>query len=217
MSGNKVLELKDINKSFDSKQVINHLSLSLNKGEILSIIGPSGAGKTTLMRIIAGLEKADTGHFFHYGEEFDPRDRQNHLVGMVFQDFNLFPNLTVQDNITLAPIMVNKMDKQIAVKEADKVMEQLEISSLKRSYPYQLSGGQKQRVAIARALQMQPEILCYDEPTSALDPSLFDKVKEIFFELKKKGVTQIVITHDHRFGKAVADKVLDVKAAGSFE
>lgn len=217
MSGNKVLELKDISKSFGSKKVIRHLNLSLNKGEILSIIGPSGAGKTTLMRIIAGLETADSGKFFHYGEEFDPQDRNNHLVGMVFQDFNLFPNLTVLDNITLAPIMVNKVAKNKAIKTAKQIMQQLEISSLANSYPYQLSGGQKQRVAIARALQMQPEILCYDEPTSALDPSLVDKVKQIFFDLKQKGVTQIVITHDHNFGKAVADKILDVKAAGNFE
>ncbi|WP_297818031.1 amino acid ABC transporter ATP-binding protein [uncultured Lactobacillus sp.] len=217
MSGNKVLELKDVNKSFGSKHVINNLSLSLNKGEILSIIGPSGAGKTTLMRIIAGLEKADSGHFFHYGQEFDPAMRENHLVGMVFQDYNLFPNLTVEQNITLAPIMVNKLDQKKAADLATQVMQQLEISGLAKSYPYQLSGGQKQRVAIARALLMKPEILCYDEPTSALDPSLVNKVKKIFFDLKKKGVTQIVITHDHDFGKAVADKILDVKAAGNFE
>ena len=143
--------------------------------------------------------------------------RENHLVGMVFQDYNLFPNLTVEQNITLAPIMVNKLDQKKAADLATQVMQQLEISGLAKSYPYQLSGGQKQRVAIARALLMKPEILCYDEPTSALDPSLVNKVKKIFFDLKKKGVTQIVITHEHDFGKAVADKILDVKAAGNFE
>lgn len=214
MSGNKVLELKDVNKSFGSKRVIRHLDLSLNKGEILSVIGPSGAGKTTLMRIIAGLEKADSGRFYHDGQEFDPTDRTNHLVGMVFQDYNLFPNLTILDNIILAPMMVNKLSRDEATANAKELMNQLDISNLADNYPYQLSGGQKQRVAIVRALQMHPAILCYDEPTSALDPALVNTVKEIFFDLKKRGVTQIVITHDHNFGKAVADKILDVQAVG---
>ena len=159
MSGNKVLELKKISKSFGTRKIIDKLDLSLDQGDILSIIGPSGAGKTTLLRLIAGLESADSGKFIHNGKEFDPTDRNNHLVGMVFQDYNLFPNLSVMDNITLAPIMVNKMSKSDAEKAAEPVLKQLDLEKFKNLYPYQLSGGQKQRVAIARALQMKPEIL----------------------------------------------------------
>lgn len=211
MSGNKVLELKNINKSFGPKKVIQNLNLTLDRGDILSIIGPSGAGKTTLLRMIAGLEKADSGNFYHEGSEFDPTSRENHLVGMVFQDFNLFPNLTVLENITLAPMMVNKLSKNKAEQSAAGVMQQLAITGLADQYPFQLSGGQKQRVAIARALEMKPAILCYDEPTSALDPNLVDKVKDLLLKLKETLMTQIVITHDHKFGKAVADKILEVK------
>lgn len=211
MSGNKVLELKNISKSFGTRKIIDKLNLSLDQGDILSIIGPSGAGKTTLLRLIAGLESADSGKFLHNGKEFDPTDRNNHLVGMVFQDYNLFPNLSVMDNITLAPIMVNKMSKAEAEKAAAPVLEQLDLDKFKTLYPYQLSGGQKQRVAIARALQMKPEILCYDEPTSALDSELVGKVKDIFLKLKQTGMTQVIITHDHQFGKAVADKILKVE------
>ena len=211
MSGNKVLELKNISKSFGTRKIIDKLNLSLDQGDILSIIGPSGAGKTTLLRLIAGLESADSGKFLHNGKEFDPTDRNNHLVGMVFQDYNLFPNLSVMDNITLAPIMVNKMSKAEAEKAAAPVLDQLDLDKFKTLYPYQLSGGQKQRVAIARALQMKPEILCYDEATSALDPELVGKVKDIFLKLKKTGMTQVIITHDHQFGKAVADKILKVE------
>ena len=210
---NRIDEIVMFN-SLDSsvvRKIIDKLDLSLDQGDILSIIGPSGAGKTTLLRLIAGLESADSGKFIHNGKEFDPTDRNNHLVGMVFQDYNLFPNLSVMDNITLAPIMVNKMSKSDAEKAAEPVLKQLDLEKFKNLYPYQLSGGQKQRVAIARALQMKPEILCYDEPTSALDPELVGKVKEIFLKLKQTGMTQVVITHDHQFGKAVADKILKVE------
>ena len=195
MSGNKVLELKKISKSFGTRKIIDKLDLSLDQGDILSIIGPSGAGKTTLLRLIAGLESADSGKFIHNGKEFDPTDRNNHLVGMVFQDYNLFPNLSVMDNITLAPIMVNKMSKEDAERAAEPVLKQLDLEKFKNLYPYQL----------------KPEILCYDEPTSALDPELVGKVKEIFLKLKQTGMTQVVITHDHQFGKAVADKILKVE------
>ena len=210
MSGNKILELKNINKSFGSRKIIQDLNLELDKGDILSIIGPSGAGKTTLLRMIAGLETADSGHFCHDGQEFDPTDRSKHVVGMVFQDFNLFPNLTVMDNITLAPVNVKGLSKKDAEVAAQRIIDELDLNEVVNLYPYQLSGGQKQRVAIARALEMQPAILCYDEPTSALDPELVGKVKEIFFKLKQNGITQIVITHDHQFGKEVADKILEV-------
>ena len=186
MSGNKILELKNINKSFGSRKIIQDLNLELDKGDILSIIGPSGAGKTTLLRMIAGLETADSGHFYHDGQEFDPTDRSKHVVNVKG---------------------LSKKDAEVA---AQRIIDELDLNEVVNLYPYQLSGGQKQRVAIARALEMQPAILCYDEPTSALDPELVGKVKEIFFKLKQNGITQIVITHDHQFGKEVADKILEV-------
>ncbi|MQS76181.1 amino acid ABC transporter ATP-binding protein [Companilactobacillus halodurans] len=208
-----MLKLENVTKSFDGKTIINNLSLEVKDNSILSIVGPSGAGKTTLLRCIAGLERVDSGSFILNNQSFDPFDEsvKERVVGVVFQDFNLFPHLSVMENIALAPKMVLKQDKATIEKNVNNLLSQLGLTNLKNQYPFELSGGQKQRVAIARALAMQPQILCYDEPTSALDPNLRDTVAELILDLKKTGITQIVITHDPSFAKKIADQLLEVK------
>ncbi|ALB28145.1 amino acid ABC transporter ATP-binding protein [Companilactobacillus heilongjiangensis] len=208
-----MLKLENITKSFDGKTILDNLNLEVKDNSILSIVGPSGAGKTTLLRCIAGLERVDSGTFTLNGKTFDPFDEsvKERVVGVVFQDFNLFPHLSVMENVALAPEMVLKQDKKTAEKNVSDILAQLGLTSLKNQYPFELSGGQKQRVAIARALAMKPEILCYDEPTSALDPSLRDTVAQVILDLKNTGITQIVITHDPDFAQKIADQLLEVK------
>lgn len=187
------------------------MNLDVDDNEILSIVGPSGAGKTTLLRCITGLEKADSGKFFLDGEEIDPTDDSKSVIGVVFQDFGLFPNLTVIENIILAPQLVLKKSKEEALKEAQELIDKLDLTGKESLYPYQLSGGQKQRVAIVRTLAMHPKIICYDEPTSALDPKLSEEVGKIILDLKKQNITQLVVTHDVAFAEQVADKVKEVR------
>ncbi|KRK65078.1 ABC-type polar amino acid transport system, ATPase component [Companilactobacillus tucceti DSM 20183] len=208
-----MLKLENITKSFEGTTILNNLNLEVKDNAILSVVGPSGAGKTTLLRCIAGLEKADSGKFTLDGNPFDPADESSkeRVVGVVFQDFNLFPHLSVLQNVALAPEMVLKQDKKTSEAAAKKLLDQLELTNHADQFPFELSGGQKQRVAIARALAMQPKILCYDEPTSALDPSLRDAVAELILGLKKTGITQIVVTHDPDFAKKIADQLLEVK------
>lgn len=201
-----MLEVKNLSKSFNGRQILKNISFTLKDGDILTIVGPSGAGKTTLLRIIAGLETKDSGQILIDGQK-DLAGK----VGVVFQDFNLFPNLNVLQNVTLAPKLVLKKSEDEADQEARKLLTQLQMNDYEQQYPYQLSGGQKQRVAIARALAMQPRILCYDEPTSALDPSLRQEVEKMVLNLKKSGLTQLIITHDLQFAKNIADQVLQVK------
>ncbi|GAA3639200.1 amino acid ABC transporter ATP-binding protein [Lactobacillus hamsteri] len=201
-----MLEVKNLSKAYNDRQILKDISFTLNDGDILTIVGPSGAGKTTLLRIIAGLETNDDGQILIDGKKYD-----SGKVGVVFQDFNLFPNLNVLENITLAPKLVLKKEKQEAEDDAMRLLTQLQMAGHEKQYPYQLSGGQKQRVAIARALAMQPKILCYDEPTSALDPNLRQEVEKMILGLKKTGLTQLIITHDLQFAKNVADQVLKVK------
>ncbi|GAB6092435.1 amino acid ABC transporter ATP-binding protein [Furfurilactobacillus curtus] len=207
-----MLEIKAINKAFDGRTILKNFSMIVPDGQIVSVVGPSGAGKTTLLRCIAGLEKPDNGRFVLDGQPFDPvvdRGRER-KIGVVFQDFNLFPNLSVLDNVTLAPELVSDLKKNQAVAQVHGLMVSLGIAALAEQYPFQLSGGQKQRVAIARALAMQPEVLCYDEPTSALDPTLRDTVGELILDLKRQGITQIVVTHDQTFAQQIADQVVTV-------
>ncbi|AEV94992.1 amino acid ABC transporter ATP-binding protein [Pediococcus claussenii] len=208
-----MLELKNVTKRYDGVAVVDHLNLSIEDKTILTIVGPSGAGKTTLLRCISGLEKIDEGQFILNGKPFDPYTNRNleGTIGVVFQDFQLFPNLSVLENITLAPINVLKKSSKNAQKGVMPIIKQLKLEEYVDRYPYQLSGGQKQRVAIARALAMKPQILCYDEPTSALDPELRDEVKNIILDLKKENITQIVITHDIVFADQIADHKLEVK------
>ncbi|MHA8110899.1 amino acid ABC transporter ATP-binding protein [Lactobacillaceae bacterium Melli_B4] len=206
-----MLELKNITKKFGDRTIINDLNAEIKDNEIVCIVGPSGAGKTTLLRCISGLEKINGGQFILDGQPFDPTNADNNVIGVVFQDFQLFPNLTVMQNITLAPELVLKKDKATAEADAQTLIDKLNLTGKEQLYPYQLSGGQKQRVAIVRALAMNPKIICYDEPTSALDPNLRDEVANIIINLKQTHVTQIVVTHDMDFAKKVADDILQVQ------
>lgn len=201
-----MLEVKNLYKEFNNRPILKDISFTLKDGEIMTIVGPSGAGKTTLLRIIAGLETKDSGEIL-----IDSRAYDSGKVGVVFQDYNLFPNLNVLQNITLAPTMVLKESKEEANKKAYELLNRLQMNGREKQYPYELSGGQKQRVAIARALAMKPRILCYDEPTSALDPNLRKEVERMILGLKKSGLTQLIITHDLQFAENVADQMLKVQ------
>lgn len=209
-----MLKVENLKKSFGGRQILDNVNFTVEDGNILTIVGPSGAGKTTLLRCITGLEAADSGTFLIDGQPFDPQNLQSTdtVIGVVFQDFNLFPHLSVMENLTLAPVMVLKQDKKAAEQKALNLLEQLGLKDKENLYPYQLSGGQKQRVAIARALAMKPKILCYDEPTSALDPNLRDEVAKLIIGLKQQGVTQLVVTHDMEFAQKIADQMLTVQA-----
>ena len=209
-----MLKVANLKKSFGGRQILDDVNFTVEDGNILTIVGPSGAGKTTLLRCITGLEAADSGTFTIDGKEFNPQDltSADNVMGVVFQDFNLFPHLSVLENLTLAPTLVLKQERDTAEKKARELLEQLGLKGKEQLYPYQLSGGQKQRVAIARALAMQPKILCYDEPTSALDPNLRDEVANLILSLKAQGVTQLVVTHDMEFAKKIADNMLSVQA-----
>lgn len=206
-----MLKIENLAKSFGPRQILKDVNLELDDGQILTIVGPSGAGKTTLLRIIAGLETADQGQMQLDSERYDLSGEERGAIGVVFQDFKLFPNMSVLDNITLAPQLALKEDKATAEAEAQDLLGKLEMADKSQLYPYQLSGGQKQRVAIARALAMKPKILCYDEPTSALDPAMRDQVAELILGFKEIGLTQLIITHDMDFAKKVADRVFEVK------
>lgn len=205
-----MLEIKNLAKSYDTRTIFKNMNLTVNDGEVLSIVGPSGIGKTTFLRIVAGLLPADQGELILNGESLDlTGERTGAQVGVIFQDFNLFPQYTVKENVMLAPQMVHNESKAEAAENADRLLADLGLMAQADQYPFQLSGGQKQRVAIARALAMKPGILAYDEPTSGLDAESTERVIAVIKQLQAQGVTQLIVTHDLPFAESVADKTFD--------
>lgn len=216
------LEINHLKKVFDGElEVLKDISLTVKKGEVVSIIGPSGSGKSTLLRCATMLETMDGGELKYLGEtavsEKDGKcvyASKNELknikkhFGLVFQNFNLFPHYTVLKNIIDAPVSVDKLPKKEAIERAEKLLAQLGLSDKRDAYPYQLSGGQQQRVSIARALALNPEILFFDEPTSALDPELTGEVLKVIKELAKEKMTMIIVTHEMQFAKEVSDRII---------
>lgn len=207
-----MLELRNINKKFGDKQILSDFSLSIPEKQILAIVGPSGGGKTTLLRILAGLETIDSGQIFYNGEPLALNELEKRsLLGFVFQDFQLFPHLSVLENLTLSPVKAMGMTKEAAEAKARRLLDQLGLSGHADAYPFSLSGGQKQRVALARAMMIDPEIIGYDEPTSALDPELRLEVEKLILQNRELGMTQIVVTHDLQFAENIADVLLKVE------
>ena len=207
-----MLELKNISKRFKDRQILSNFNLTVEEKKILAIVGPSGGGKTTLLRMLAGLEKIDSGEIIYNGESLpiDELEKRN-LLGFVFQDFQLFPHLTVLENLVLSPIKTMNMSKEEAEQKALLLLEKLGLSKQINSYSNSLSGGQKQRVALARAMMINPKIIGYDEPTSALDPELRLEVEKLILQNKELGITQIVVTHDLQFAENIADSILKVE------
>lgn len=202
----------DVHKWYDDFHALKGITLTVKKGEVVVICGPSGSGKSTFIRTINRLEEHQRGQIIVNGKELTRDLRNIHAIqreiGMVFQQFNLFPHLKVIDNITLAPIWVRKWSKEKANKVAEELLERVGIPEQANKYPGQLSGGQQQRVAIARALAMQPKIMLFDEPTSALDPEMIKEVLDVMIELAKSGITMVVVTHEMGFAKEVANRIV---------
>ena len=207
-----MIEMAGVDKFFGSFQALSNIDMKVGAGEVVVVIGPSGSGKSTLIRCINRLEHHDRGRIVVDGVELTDDVRNIALIrretGMVFQQFNLFPHLTVIDNITLGPRQVLKMPKQQAEDRAMELLERVKIPEQARKFPGQLSGGQQQRVAIARSLAMQPKIMLFDEPTSALDPEMISEVLEVILELSRTGMTLIVVTHEMGFAREAADRVI---------
>ena len=206
-----MLELRNISKKFGDKQILKDFNLIVPEKQVLAIVGPSGGGKTTLLRMLAGLETIDSGQVIYNGEILDVAElEKRNLLGFVFQDFQLFPHLSVLENLTLSPIHTMNVSKEEAEEKAQDLLARLGLSEHANAYPYSLSGGQKQRVALARAMMINPEIIGYDEPTSALDPALRLEVEKLILQNREMGMTQIVVTHDLQFAENIADSILKV-------
>lgn len=205
-----MIEIKNLHKSFGKNEILKGINQSVSESEVLCIIGPSGSGKSTMLRLINMLETPTKGEIYIDGEKITEKNinRIRTKMGMVFQNFNLFPHLTVLDNITIGPVNVKNISKAEAEKEAVKLLEKVGLKDKANSYPKSLSGGQQQRVAIARALAMNPEIMLFDEPTSALDPEMVGEVLDVMKSLAKEGLAMIVVTHEMGFAKEVADRVI---------
>ena len=206
-----MLELRNISKKFGDKRILKDFNLIVPEKQVLAIVGPSGGGKTTLLRMLAGLETIDSGQVIYNGETLDVAElEKRNLLGFVFQDFQLFPHLSVLENLTLSPIHTMNVSKEEAEEKAQGLLARLGLSEHAKAYPYSLSGGQKQRVALARAMMINPEIIGYDEPTSALDPALRLEVEKLILQNREMGMTQIVVTHDLQFAENIADSILKV-------
>ena len=203
-----MLEIKDIHKNFGKTKVLKGVNLNVSEKDIVVIIGPSGSGKSTLLRVINELEKPNKGQIIFEGKAVTNIDEYRKKVGMVFQHFNLFPHLTVLDNLILAPVKLKIKNKEDAIIEARKLLKDVGLSDKENTYPSNLSGGQKQRIAIIRTLMMDPKIILFDEPTSALDPEMVEEVLNVMRSLADKGMTMLVVTHEMNFAKNVANKVI---------
>ncbi|WP_164546482.1 glutamate ABC transporter ATP-binding protein GluA [Corynebacterium hylobatis] len=207
-----MIRMTDVQKYFDDFQALKDINLEVPRGQVVVVLGPSGSGKSTLCRTINRLETIEEGTIeidgVHLPEEGRDLARLRADVGMVFQSFNLFPHLTIRDNVTLGPVKVKKMKKAEAGKRAMELLERVGIANQADKYPAQLSGGQQQRVAIARALAMNPKIMLFDEPTSALDPEMVNEVLDVMAALAKEGMTMVVVTHEMGFARKAADRVL---------
>ena len=207
-----MISVKDLHKSFGGVTVLDGISTQVERGDVVCIIGPSGSGKSTFLRCLNRLETPDSGQILLNGVDLtDPRtdlDRQRMKMGMVFQQFNLFPHMTVLKNLTMAPMLLKKESQQTAEQRAMTLLDRVGLADRAGEYPARLSGGQKQRIAIVRALCMEPEVLLFDEPTSALDPEMVGEVLDVMKELAQSGMTMVVVTHEMGFAREVASRVL---------
>ena len=211
-SAEVILEIQDLCKSFGDHEVLKGISTTIRKGDVLALIGPSGCGKSTFLRSLNLLEIPTSGHVLFEGTDMTDKSVDiNHVrekIGMVFQQFNLFPNMTIKENIMLAPVKLNKMTREEAEEKAMELLKRIGLSDKADAYPSQLSGGQKQRIAIVRSLAMNPDIILFDEPTSALDPEMVGEVLSVMKELAEDGMTMVVVTHEMGFAREVANRVM---------
>lgn len=207
-----MLRIENIIKKYNNKEILKSINLNFQKGDVTVILGPSGSGKSTLLRCLNLLEATDNGNIIFNNIKINDKSQNINLIrqkmGMVFQHFNLFNNMNVIDNLTLAPILTGKTSREEAVKYAENILLKMDLLDKKDSYPSELSGGQKQRIAIARALCMKPEMMLFDEPTSALDPEMVSEVLNVMSELAKDGMTMIIVTHEMNFAKEVANRII---------
>jgi len=208
----ELIEVKELKKNFDDKEILKGLNLSLHKGEVLVILGPSGCGKSTFLRCLNGLEKIQGGQIIFKNKNLTDKNTNwqevREQIGMVFQNYELFPHMTVIDNILLGPLKVQKRDRSEALAQAEHLLERVGLLDRKNDYPRQLSGGQKQRIAIVRALCMNPEVMLFDEVTASLDPEMVREVLDVILNLAKEGMTMVIVTHEMSFAKSVADRIV---------
>jgi len=207
-----LLEIKNLHKEFDGTTVLGDISLNIHKGEVIVVLGPSGCGKSTLLRCLNGLESIQGGDILFGGKSLTSKNVQwqdiRQHIGMVFQNYDLFPHMTVMENVLLGPVKVQKREKSEALLQAEQLLDRVGLLDRKDSYPRQLSGGQKQRIAIVRALCMNPEIMLFDEVTAALDPEMVREVLDVILSLAKQGMTMVIVTHEMGFAQAVADHIV---------
>ncbi|MCI7113351.1 MAG: amino acid ABC transporter ATP-binding protein [Lachnobacterium sp.] len=207
-----MLEIKDIHKNYEKQEVLKGISTNVNRGDVIAVIGPSGCGKSTFLRSLNLLEVPTKGQILFEGTDLTDKKTNINVVrqkiGMVFQQFNLFPNMTIKDNIMLAPVKLGIISKEEASQKADELLERIGLGDKAQAYPMQLSGGQKQRIAIVRSLAMNPDVILFDEPTSALDPEMVGEVLSVMKELARSGMTMVVVTHEMGFAREVANRVM---------
>ena len=207
-----MLELRNLTKRFGNKQIFSNYDLVIPEGKIVAVVGQSGGGKTTLLRMLAGLETIDSGTLIYNGQTLPLEElEKRHLLGFVCQDLQLVTHLSVLENLILSPIKTQNMSRSDAEDKARKLLDTLGLANHATAYPFSLSGGQKQRVALARAMMIDPEIIGYDEPTSALDPELRKEVEKLILENRATGITQIVVTHDMQFAENIADEIIKIE------